>query len=70
MIAAVNGVCAGGGLHFVADADIVLMAANATLVDPHVSIGQATRVRDDRAREEVADGVDPAAWRSPARTSA
>lgn len=42
VIAAVNGVCAGGGLHFVADADIVLMSAEATLVDPHVSIGQAT----------------------------
>jgi len=42
VIAAVNGVCAGGGLHFVADADIVLMAADATLVDPHVSVGQAT----------------------------
>jgi enoyl-CoA hydratase len=42
VIAAVNGVCAGGGLHFVADADIVLMAANATLVDPHVSIGQVS----------------------------
>ena len=42
MIAAVNGVCAGGGLHFVADADIVLMAADATLLDPHVSIGQVS----------------------------
>ena len=42
VIAAVNGVCAGGGLHFVADADVVLMAAAATLVDPHVSVGQAT----------------------------
>lgn len=42
VIAAVNGVCAGGGLHFVADADIVLMAADATLVDPHVSIGQVS----------------------------
>jgi enoyl-CoA hydratase/carnithine racemase len=42
VIAAVNGVCAGGGLHFVADADIVLMSTTATLVDPHVSIGQAT----------------------------
>jgi enoyl-CoA hydratase len=37
----VNGVCAGGGLHFVADADIVLAASNATFVDPHVSVGQA-----------------------------
>jgi enoyl-CoA hydratase len=42
VIAAVNGVCAGGGLHFVADADIVIAAANATFLDPHVSIGQVT----------------------------
>jgi enoyl-CoA hydratase/carnithine racemase len=40
VIAAVNGVCAGGGLHFVADADIVIAASNATFFDPHVSIGQ------------------------------
>jgi enoyl-CoA hydratase len=42
VIAAVNGVCAGGGLHFVADADIVIAASTATLLDPHVSIGQVT----------------------------
>ncbi len=42
VIAAVNGVCAGGGLHFVADADIVIASANATFVDPHVSVGQAS----------------------------
>src|SRR5437763_958617 len=42
VIAAVNGVCAGGGLHFVADADVVLMASDATLVDPHVSVGQVS----------------------------
>ena len=42
MIAAVNGTCAGGGLHFVADADIVLAASDATFVDPHVSVGQVT----------------------------
>jgi enoyl-CoA hydratase len=42
VIAAVNGVCAGGGLHFVADADIVIAAAGATFVDPHVSIGQVS----------------------------
>lgn len=40
VIAAVNGVCAGGGLHFVADADIVIAAVGATFVDPHVSVGQ------------------------------
>jgi enoyl-CoA hydratase/carnithine racemase len=40
VIAAVNGVCAGGGLHLVADADIVIAASDATFVDPHVSVGQ------------------------------
>jgi len=42
VIAAVNGVCAGGGLHFVADADIVVAAPEATFLDPHVSVGQVT----------------------------
>jgi enoyl-CoA hydratase len=42
VIAAVNGTCAGGGLHFVADADIVVAASDAQFVDPHVSVGQAT----------------------------
>ncbi|UXA20093.1 enoyl-CoA hydratase/isomerase family protein [Mycobacterium sp. SMC-4] len=41
VIAAVNGVCAGGGLHLVADADIVIAADSASFVDPHVSVGQA-----------------------------
>jgi enoyl-CoA hydratase/carnithine racemase len=42
VIAAVNGVCAGGGLHFVADADIVIAASSASFLDPHVSVGQAS----------------------------
>jgi enoyl-CoA hydratase/carnithine racemase len=42
VIVAVNGVCAGGGLHFVADADIVVAAAGASFLDPHVSVGQIT----------------------------
>ncbi len=42
VIAAVNGVCAGGGLHFVADADIVIVSETATFLDPHVSIGQVS----------------------------
>jgi enoyl-CoA hydratase/carnithine racemase len=44
VIAAVNGICAGGGLHFVADADIVIAAADASFVDPHVSVGQVTSI--------------------------
>ena len=42
VIAAVNGICAGGGLHFVADADIVIASSNAKFLDPHVSVGQVT----------------------------
>ncbi|MHB8465478.1 MAG: enoyl-CoA hydratase/isomerase family protein [Acidimicrobiales bacterium] len=42
VIAAVNGVCAGGGLHFVADADIVIVASDAEFLDPHVSVGQVS----------------------------
>jgi enoyl-CoA hydratase len=42
VIAAVNGTCAGGGLHFVADADIVIASSNAQFLDPHVSVGQAS----------------------------
>lgn len=42
VIAAVNGVCAGGGLHFVADADVVICARGAAFLDPHVSVGQVT----------------------------
>ena len=34
VIAAVNGVCAGGGLHFVADADIVIASSNADVPRP------------------------------------
>jgi enoyl-CoA hydratase len=42
VVAAVNGVCAGGGLHFVADADVVIAASDATFLDSHVSLGQVS----------------------------
>ncbi len=42
VIAAVNGVCAGGGLHFVCDADVVIASSAATFLDPHTSIGQVS----------------------------
>jgi enoyl-CoA hydratase len=40
VITAVNGICAGGGFHWIADADVVLAASDAEFFDPHVSIGQ------------------------------
>ena len=44
VITAVNGICAGGGFHWVADADIVIAASDAQFFDPHVSIGQVVAV--------------------------
>lgn len=41
-VVAVNGVCAGGGLYFVGDADICLCSANAWFTDPHVSYGRVS----------------------------
>jgi enoyl-CoA hydratase/carnithine racemase len=42
VVVAVNGVCAGGGLHFVADADIAIASGDAVFLDPHVSVGQVS----------------------------
>jgi enoyl-CoA hydratase/carnithine racemase len=39
VICAVNGLCAGGGLHFVVDADVVLASRNAAFMDAHVNVG-------------------------------
>ncbi|MFN7954103.1 MAG: enoyl-CoA hydratase-related protein [bacterium] len=42
VIAAVNGVCAGGGLVFVADADIVIASESAVFTDARTSAGQVS----------------------------
>jgi enoyl-CoA hydratase len=44
VITAVNGICAGGGFHWVADADIVIAASDAQFFDPHVSVGQVVSI--------------------------
>jgi len=41
-ICAVNGVCAGAGLHFVSDCDFAIAADTATFLDPHVTVGQVS----------------------------
>lgn len=43
-IVAVNGVCTGAGLHFIADADVVIASATASFLDTHVSVGQVTAI--------------------------
>ena len=39
----------GGGLHWVADADIVMAASDAQFLDTHVSVGQVAACEADRA---------------------
>ncbi|HEV3186753.1 MAG TPA: enoyl-CoA hydratase/isomerase family protein [Acidimicrobiales bacterium] len=43
-VVAVNGVCAAAGLHFVADADVVIGSTKAWFVDTHVSVGQVSAI--------------------------
>lgn len=43
-IVAVNGVCTGSGLHFVADADVVVASSTASFLDTHVSVGQVAAI--------------------------
>jgi E-phenylitaconyl-CoA hydratase len=43
-VVAVNGVCTGAGLHFLADADVIVAANSATFLDTHVSVGQVTAI--------------------------
>jgi enoyl-CoA hydratase/carnithine racemase len=42
VICAVNGLVNAGGLHFVADSDIVIASAQAQFMDSHVSVGQVS----------------------------
>lgn len=42
VICAVNGLVNGGGLHFVADSDIVIAANSCQFMDSHVSVGQVS----------------------------
>ena len=39
VVTAVNGVCNAGGLHFVADAELVIASDTATFMDTHVAVG-------------------------------
>jgi enoyl-CoA hydratase/carnithine racemase len=46
VICAVNGLCGGGGLHFVVDADIVLASRDAAFFDAHVNVGQVGAIEN------------------------
>lgn len=38
VVAAVNGMCAGGGMYFINEADIIICSDDATFFDPHANI--------------------------------
>jgi enoyl-CoA hydratase/carnithine racemase len=44
VICAVNGLVMGGGLHFVAECDVVIASDTAELADPHVSVGLVSAI--------------------------
>jgi enoyl-CoA hydratase/carnithine racemase len=44
VIAAINGLCVGGGLQFLADADFAIGSDSAWFSDPHVTMGQVSAV--------------------------
>jgi E-phenylitaconyl-CoA hydratase len=46
VICALNGTVAGGGLHFVADADLVLAAQHVEILDTHTSVGMVGAVEN------------------------
>ncbi len=46
VICAVNGLCVGGGLHFVVDADIVVAAESAAFMDTHVNVGMVGAIEN------------------------
>jgi len=54
VITAVNGLCAGGAFHWVADADIVIAASDAQFFDPHCLGRSSGRGRSDRSPSEDA----------------
>lgn len=46
VIAAVNGLANGAGLHFVVDADIVVASRNAAFMDTHVNVGMVGAIEN------------------------
>ena len=70
VITAVNGICAGGAFHWVADADIVIAASDAQFFDPARVGRPGRRDRGDRRCCARCRSRRSCAWRSSGATSA
>jgi enoyl-CoA hydratase/carnithine racemase len=46
VICAINGLCVGGGLHFVVDSDVVVAAESAAFMDTHVNVGMVGAIEN------------------------
>ena len=46
VICAVQGLCVGGGLHFVVDADVVVASKNVKFMDAHVNVGMVGAIEN------------------------
>ena len=46
VICAVQGLCVGGGLHFVVDCDLVIASENAAFMDSHVNVGMVGAIEN------------------------
>jgi enoyl-CoA hydratase/carnithine racemase len=46
VLCVVNGLCVGGGHHFVVDSDIVIASANAQFMDSHVNVGMVGAIEN------------------------
>jgi enoyl-CoA hydratase/carnithine racemase len=46
VICGVQGLCVGGGLHFVVDADLVVASENAAFLDTHVNVGMVGAIEN------------------------
>lgn len=46
VLCVVTGLCVGGGLHFVVDADIVIASENAAFMDAHVNVGMVGAIEN------------------------
>ncbi|MCG2842029.1 enoyl-CoA hydratase/isomerase family protein [Sandaracinobacter sp. RS1-74] len=57
VICAVNGLCNGGGLHFVAESDIVVASATSAFMDSHVSVGQVSALESQSLARKAGPGA-------------
>ncbi len=57
VICVVNGLCNGGGLHFVAEADVVIAHEGVSFMDTHVTVGQVSALESINVARRAGPGA-------------